>query len=345
MKRIIKIFSSLLAVAIVSCAVFASSASAAAAYPDITTVSGYKGILGITGSGSCFHKGDYARFTIETSEGDSQNISNLNVTWSVADPTQANILDDGYIGCYNHYQARIVILKGGVTIPVYATVNGKKIEEDLNVLDDADPVAYSDYMTVSGQTGQIWLTCRPNLGDDGFYRGNTYRISVDGTFFDGDISKYSIAWSTDDSSKAAIIKNDGYSSSDKKLYAEMTVLKPNTTFHVFAKVNGTMLERQCNVSPDYNGIDPDQMTVFGRFYAIPDTTGNFTVKQNEIYTIMVRCNNLPIVAEGSNCFKSISETNNGDKHYYKFRAIGKHGSVCGFYLDNGNIPFAVATIN
>ena len=75
-----------------------------------------------------------------------------------------------------------------------------------------------------------------------------------------------------------------------------------------------------------------------------DTTGNFTVPQGKTYTFKITSSSKPSLAAGSKSFQYVSTKQSGSNYFIKFSAVGKPGDGCGFYLDSGKRPVAIASI-
>ncbi len=75
-----------------------------------------------------------------------------------------------------------------------------------------------------------------------------------------------------------------------------------------------------------------------------DTTGNFTVPQGKTYTFKITSSSKPTLVAGSSSFRYVSTKQSGSNYFIKFSAIGKAGDGCGFYLNGGKSPVAIATI-
>ena len=76
-----------------------------------------------------------------------------------------------------------------------------------------------------------------------------------------------------------------------------------------------------------------------------DTKGNFTVPQGKTYMFKITSSSKPSLAAGSKSFQYVSTVQSGHDYFIKFSAIGKAGDGCGFYLNGGKLPVAIATIN
>ena len=227
MKKFFRLLSILLVVPVAACTLFTASASAAT-YDSDTSLSGYKGRIGIAGGAAVIQRGDTLLLAVGSSEGHAEDLSKLKVTWS-ADPSEVKLTDKGFSKGNDDWEADITFLKGGVTVPVYATVNGVTLESDFEVWADNNGLGYS---------------------------------------------------------------NDN----------------------------------------------------FGVWYRKSDTTGNFTVPFNRSYTFKITASSAPSLVAGSRSFKYVSTKKSGNDYFIKFQATGRVGDGCGFYLDTGKLPVAVATI-
>lgn len=75
-----------------------------------------------------------------------------------------------------------------------------------------------------------------------------------------------------------------------------------------------------------------------------DTCGPFTVPQGKTYQFKITTTGVPTLVCGSPCFTLLQQHCQGNDHFFVFRAIGKVGDGCGFYLNGAKAPVAVATI-
>lgn len=270
MKRFSRFLSILLTLSIISCIILASSASAASTFDFMAKIPGYTGNIAIWGGSDENYKGDKNTLYVRSSE--DEDISGLQVTWSVEDPSIVSLKANGYSKDRNHFSADIDYLKGGVTAIVYATVNGIKLEEDIRV--------EKDYNGIDEVL-------------DGF---NRCKWCSDGT---------------------------GYRSESSDTIGNFTVPYNSTYTFKITTNNG-------NMGCDYG-------------------TGNFTsfLQAGSTYCRMLRnpngCGDMEY-SNSSSSFKYISTTKYGNIYYIKFKAIGKVGDRSGFFLFDGNVPFAVATI-
>lgn len=82
----------------------------------------------------------------------------------------------------------------------------------------------------------------------------------------------------------------------------------------------------------------------GTFYAKSDTTGNFSVKDGHVYQFKITTSGAPTLVAGSSSFTLFRQSCDGNNHFFVFKAIGKPGDGCGFYLNGARKPVAVATI-
>ena len=137
MKRHFRILCIILAALVVLGTVLTTSASAAGKYDSDTSISGYRGRIGIAGGAAIIQRGDTLLLAVGSSEGHAEDLSKLKVTWS-ANPSEVKLTNKGFSKGNDDWEADVTFLKGGITVPVYATVNGTKLESDFKVL--ADPV-------------------------------------------------------------------------------------------------------------------------------------------------------------------------------------------------------------
>lgn len=77
---------------------------------------------------------------------------------------------------------------------------------------------------------------------------------------------------------------------------------------------------------------------------VSDTTGVFDVQSGKEYQFKIVSDRRPILIPGGNAFRCIEVRQVGDAWYFKFAAVGLPGKGCGFYLNGGKKPVAVANI-
>ena len=152
MKRHFRIFCIILAALVVLGTVLTTSASAAAKYPPAANIPGYKGRIGMSGGAAVIERGDTLPLAIDSSEGHAEDLSKLKVTWS-ADPSEVKLTNKGFSKGNDDWEADVTFLKGGITVPVYATVNGTKLESDFKVW--ADPV-HATKVALSTKTASLY---------------------------------------------------------------------------------------------------------------------------------------------------------------------------------------------
>ena len=150
MKRHFRILCIILAALVVLGTVLTTSASAAGKYDSDTSISGYKGRIVMRGGAAVIQRGDTLPLSIASSE--IEDISKLNVVWS-ADSSEVKLTNKGYSKDTQQWNADVTFLKGGITVPVYATVNGTKLESDFKVL--ADPV-HATKVALSTKTASLY---------------------------------------------------------------------------------------------------------------------------------------------------------------------------------------------
>ena len=75
-----------------------------------------------------------------------------------------------------------------------------------------------------------------------------------------------------------------------------------------------------------------------------DTTGVFDVQSGKKYQFKVVSNRKPTLTPGSSFFRCIEVRQVGNTWYFEFVAAGLPGKGCGFYLNGGKNPVAIANI-
>jgi len=146
-----------------ACTFFSTAAFASVA----TNIDGYKGRIGIVGGGGDVLKKGMSFDLAVASSAYNEDVSKLHVVWSVSDSSAISIKDLGYSASNYEYDAKVQLLKGGVSPTVYATVNGIELSSTFNV--DADPVKATS-VTLSnnavalngkGKTAQVSIVVGP----------------------------------------------------------------------------------------------------------------------------------------------------------------------------------------
>ena len=146
-----------------ACTFFSTAAFASVA----TNIDGYKGRIGIVGGGGDVLKKGMSFDLAVASSAYNEDVSKLHVVWSVSDSSAISIKDLGYSASNYEYDAKVQLLKGGVSPTVYATVNGIELSSTFNV--DADPVKATS-VTLSnnavalngkGKTSQVSIVVGP----------------------------------------------------------------------------------------------------------------------------------------------------------------------------------------
>ena len=150
MKRHFRILCIILAALVVLGTVLTTSASAAAKYPPAANIPGYKGRIGMSGGAAVIERGDTLPLSISSSE--IEDLSKLKIVWSV-NPSEVKLTNKGYSKDTQQWNAAVTFLKGGITVPVYAIVNGTKLESDFKVW--ADPV-HATKVALSTKTASLY---------------------------------------------------------------------------------------------------------------------------------------------------------------------------------------------
>lgn len=78
--------------------------------------------------------------------------------------------------------------------------------------------------------------------------------------------------------------------------------------------------------------------------AVSDTTGVFDVQEGKKYQFKIISSHRPVLIPGSGSFRLIEVRQVGDEWFFQFIAVGSRGEGCGFYLDGGTTPVAIANI-
>jgi hypothetical protein len=78
--------------------------------------------------------------------------------------------------------------------------------------------------------------------------------------------------------------------------------------------------------------------------AVSDTTGAFDVQSGKKYQFKIVSNRRPVLIPGSSSFRCVEVRQVGNAWYFAFVAAGLPGKGCGFYLNGGKNPAAIANI-
>ena len=78
--------------------------------------------------------------------------------------------------------------------------------------------------------------------------------------------------------------------------------------------------------------------------AVSDTKGVFDVQSGKKYQFKIVSNRRPILIPGNSFFQCVAIHQVGNAWYFEFAAVGLSGKGCGFYLNGGKKPVAIANI-
>lgn len=193
--------------------------------------------------------------------------------------------------------------------------------------------------TIPGYAGKIGIQ-RP--GDDMPYKGDTEELWLKSTKNE-DLSKLRVSWSAANPNQVKIV-NKGYSKNRRQFEADVTYFRNGVTEPIYATVNGTKLKVNRLVAPNTDNIYSYTDNAGKRIYNDSDTFGKFTVPQGESYTFKIMSSSKPNLVAGSKAFRYVSTVASGQNYFIEFIAIGNPWDECGFYLNGGNLPIAVARI-
>ena len=174
------------------------------------------------------------------------------------------------------------------------------------------------------------------------YKGDTEELWVKSTANE-DLSKLRVSWSAANPNQVKIV-NKGYSKNNKQFEADVTYFRSGVTEPIYATVNDTKLEMDRLVAPETDNIYSYTDNAGNQIYNYSDTFGKFTVPQGKAYTFKITSSSKPNLVAGSKSIKYVSTVKSGHDYFIKFIAIGKPWDECGFYLNGGNLPFAIARI-
>jgi hypothetical protein len=192
---------------------------------------------------------------------------------------------------------------------------------------------------ISGYDGKI---CIQRQADDMPYKGDTDRLFLSSTV-NQDISKLRVVWSAANPDEVRI-DNKGYSKDTNQFEADVTYFKNDVTEPIYATVNGTKLEVYRSVSPDTDNTYSYMDNAGNHVYNESDTLGDFIVPQGKTYTFKITSSGKPSLVAGSKSFRYVSTAQSGSNYFITFRATGDAWEECGFYLNGGNLPVAIARI-
>ena len=308
MKKFFRLLSILLAVPVAVCTLFTTSASAAT-YDSDTSLSGYKGRIGIAGGAAVIQRGDTLPLSIVSSE--IEDLSKLKIVWS-ADPSEVKLTNKGYSKDTQQWNADVTFLKGGVTVPVYATVNGTKLESDFEVL--ADTNGLGSWTIPSGPTYYQYSDTTGNFSVP-INHSYTFKITANG--------------------KPSLVAG---SNSFRYVSTKRSENNYFVKFQATGKVgNG------CGFYLNENRL-PIAVATITNIPFKSDTTGLVSIKKNSTYQFMITSVSRPYFAIGSSAFRLVSSSSSGNRYFFKTKAVGNPGQASGAYVNYSTKPVAVLKV-
>lgn len=256
------------------------------------------------------YKGDTDILWLKCTE--NEDLSQLRVSWSAAHPDQVKIVDKGYSKNERQFEADVTYFKSGVTEPIYATVNGTRLEADRLVAPDTDNIySYTD------NAGRHIYNDSDTIGEFIVPQGKTYTFKITS------------------SSKPKLVAGS------KSFRYVSTVTSGQNYFIKFIAIGEPW--DKCGFYLN-GGSWPFAVARIMAGSPYSDTTGRVKVKKGQTYQFLITCTSVPNFTVGSPCFRLVGYKNSGNKYFYKVKAVGKIGQASGIYLMKTEIPAAVLEI-
>lgn len=364
LKKITKIISGALAILTTACFGFTTPASADEY--DVTTLPGYSGRFAISGGLDYIYRGDTLILNVGSSEGHEEDVSKLQVTWSVANSSEVSISDQGFNKENDDFEADVTFLKGGVTVPIYAIVNGIRLESDYKVRPDAnglytksadpDPNLLWDHSDTLGKFtipyhGIYTFKITTN---NGFMVQPTYgtgALSYDSELKAGPADFRPLRDEPKNDIGKEIINGVGtvevgnsilvYPNSSQS-FQYISTTQSGSDYYIKFKAIGKV-----GSSGGFYLFDANIPFAVATITPAPfqsDTTGRLSVKKSGTYQFLITSSIQPELGIGSDSFKLLSSSHAGSHYYYRIRAVGSVGQASGIYVNHSPSPIAVATI-
>ena len=308
MKKFFRLLSILLVVPVAACTIFTASA-AAATYPPAANIPGYKGRIGMSGGAAVIQRGDTLPLSIASSE--IEDISKLNVVWS-ADSSEVKLTNKGYSKDTQQWNADVTFLKGGVTVPVYATVNGTKLESDFEVL--ADTNGLGSWTIPSGPTYYQYSDTTGNFSVP-INHSYTFKITANG--------------------KPSLVAGSNS-------FRYVSTKRSGNNYFVKFQATGKV-GNGCGFYLNENRL-PIAVATITNIPFKSDTTGLVSIKKNSMYQFMITSASRPYFAIGSSAFRLVSSSSSGNRYFYKTKAVGNPGQASGAYVNYSAKPVAVLKV-
>ena len=310
MKKFFRLLSILLVVPVAACTLFTASASAAT-YPPAANIPGYKGRIGMSGGAAVIERGDTLPLAIDSSEGHAEDLSKLKVTWS-ADPSEVKLTDKGFSKGNDDWEADITFLKSGVTVPVYATVNGTKLESDFEVL--ADTNGLGSWTIPSGPTYYQYSDTTGNFSVP-INHSYTFKITANG--------------------KPSLVAGSNS-------FRYVSTKRSGNNYFVKFQATGKA-GNGCGFYLNENRL-PIAVATITNIPFKSDTTGLVSIKKNSTYQFMITSASRPYFAIGSSAFRLVSSSSSGNRYFFKAKAVGNPGQASGAYVNYSEKPVAVLKV-
>jgi len=308
LKKFFRLLSILLVVPVAVCTLFTTSASAAT-YDSDTSLSGYKGRIVMRGGAAVIQRGDTLPLSIASSE--IEDISKLNVVWS-ADSSEVKLTNKGYSKDTQQWNADVTFLKSGITVPVYATVNGTKLESDFEVL--ADTNGLGSWTIPSGPTYYQYSDTTGNFSVP-INHSYTFKITANG--------------------KPSLVAGSNS-------FRYVSTKRSGNNYFVKFQATGKV-GNGCGFYLNENRL-PIAVATITNIPFKSDTTGLVSIKKNSTYQFMITSASRPYFAIGSSAFRFVSSSSSGNRYFFKAKAVGNPGQASGAYVNYSEKPVAVLKV-
>ena len=261
------------------------------------------------GGAAVIQRGDTLPLSIVSSE--IEDLSKLKIVWS-ADPSEVKLTNKGYSKDTQQWNADVTFLKGGVTVPIYATVNGTKLESDFEVL--ADTNGLGSWTIPSGPTYYQYSDTTGNFSVP-INHSYTFKITANG--------------------KPSLVAGSNS-------FRYVSTKRSGNNYFVKFQATGKA-GNGCGFYLNENRL-PIAVATITNIPFKSDTTGLVSIKKNSTYQFMITSASRPYFAIGSSAFRLVSSSSSGNRYFFKTKAVGNPGQASGAYVNYSTKPVAVLKV-